>query len=54
MQAFVGILSAMLLGSAVVWFRLWLTQIEYDTKVRVRVRAFARCAQHCPGARLPE
>jgi hypothetical protein len=35
-QALVGILTAMLLGSALVWFRLWLTQIAYDTKVSVR------------------
>lgn len=38
-QAFVGILSALLLGSAVVWFRLWLTQVAIDTKVRARVCA---------------
>ena len=28
-----GILTAMIFGSAIVWFRLWLTQIAYDTKV---------------------
>jgi hypothetical protein len=49
-QAFVGILSAMLLGSAVVWFRLWLTQVAIDTKVRARVCEVCPVSFHAPGA----
>jgi hypothetical protein len=32
-QALVGILTALVLGISVLWFRLWLTQITYDSKV---------------------
>lgn len=32
-QALVGILTALVIGISVVWFRLWLTQITYDSKV---------------------
>lgn len=40
--AFVGILTAMLLGSFVIWFRLWLVQVLRVSRVCVRERTHER------------